>query len=231
MRLDKYLAHAGYGSRMQVKKIIKKGIVTIDDVLCMDPSVEITTQKVYVNEEAVHYEEFYYVMMNKPFGVLSASKDKKQTTVNDLLNDEIPLQVHVVGRLDKDSTGLLLLTNDGYLAHQLLSPKNKRPKVYLVTTDNRLTKEQIHTLEHGILLDGAMTLPCEIAYVEDTTYKITLYEGRFHQIKRMIKYLGLSVQRLHRVQIATLQLDRDLKPGDYRFLTKSERDLLYGIRR
>lgn len=231
MRLDKYLAHAGYGSRMQVKKIIKKGIVTIDDVLCMDPSVEITTQKVYVNEEAVHYEEFYYVMMNKPFGVLSASKDKKQTTVNDLLNDEIPLQVHVVGRLDKDSTGLLLLTNDGYLAHQLLSPKNKRPKVYLVTTDNRLTKEQIHTLEHGILLDGAMTLPCEIDYVENTTYKITLYEGRFHQIKRMIKYVGLNVQRLHRVQIATLQLDRDLKPGDYRFLTKSERDLLYGIRR
>lgn len=222
MRLDKYLAHAGYGTRSEVKKRIKQGTVMVDGALCMDPGVDIKSKQVQVNGQVVVYEEFYYLMMNKPAGVLSASKDAMQPTVLDLIGNEIPVAVHVVGRLDKDSTGLLLLTNDGALAHKLLSPKNKHPKVYLVTLDQPLSIEQIQILEQGILLDGKMTLPCLITMKEESTYYVTIYEGRFHQIKRMFHFVGHTVIMLHRIQIGMLKLDMLLETGDYRALKDEE---------
>ncbi len=222
MRLDKYLSHAGYGTRMQVQKIIKKGTVIVDGALCMNPGLEITSQVVQVEGQVATYEEFYYLMMNKPTGVLSASKDTRQPTVLDIIGDEIPVAVHVVGRLDKDSTGLLLLTNDGQLSHQLLSPKNKKPKVYLVTIDQPITTEEIKTLEAGIMLDEKKTLPCIILPTEECVYTVTLFEGRFHQIKRMFHHVKRNVLSLHRIQIASLYLDQTLPLGSYRPLTEQE---------
>lgn len=230
MRLDKYLAHAGYGTRSEVKKIIKKGTVMVDGALCIDPGIEIKAQEVNVDGQVVHYEEFYYLMMNKPAGVLSASKDARQPTVLDLIGDEIPVAVHVVGRLDKDSTGLLLLTNDGALAHQLLSPKKKQPKVYYVKLDSKLDDDQVKLLEQGIILDNKRTLPCQIRSISQLEYEITLFEGRYHQIKRMMRFVDRHVLFLHRVQIGKVKLDRQLKEGKYRRLYDEELTLLKVLR-
>jgi len=222
MRLDKYLAHAGYGTRSDVKKMIKKGIVYVDDALCKDASFNIETHVVTVEGHVVQYQAFYYFMMNKPKGVLSASIDTRQPTVLDLMHGASPVAVHVVGRLDKDTTGLLLLTNDGHFAHKIISPKTKVAKHYRVTTSERLTEEDIAILETGIVLDGKPTLPCKIHYLQGATYEMMLMEGRFHQIKRMLHHVNKEVVELHRFKIGDLLLDPDLQTGEYRRLLDSE---------
>jgi 16S rRNA pseudouridine516 synthase len=225
MRLDKYLAHTGYGSRTDVKKLIKKGIVFVDDALCTDPGFEITQHRVTLEGQPVKYQAFYYFMMNKPKGVLSASKDTRQPTVLDLMKDAAPVAVHVVGRLDKDTTGLLLLTNDGQLAHTIISPKTKVAKHYHVTINEPLTEEEITRLEQGIVLDGQPTLPCQIHSVHETTYEMVLMEGRFHQIKRMMHHVKKEVLQLHRFKIGALLLDPNLNEGEYRELRDVELEL------
>jgi 16S rRNA pseudouridine516 synthase len=222
MRLDKYLSHSGLGTRTETRKLIKQGVVEVNGEVCLDIGRHINHEDVRVYGEPIQYEQFLYYMMNKPKGVVSASKDPKQPTVIDLLKGENPIPVHVVGRLDKDTTGLLLLTNDGALAHKIISPKSKLPKVYEMTLEQPLSHDHIQTLEQGILLDEKITLPCSITQINGTQYTITLMEGRFHQVKRMMHHVGNEVLALHRTQIGPLVLDESLALGEHRFCNKEE---------
>lgn len=222
MRLDKYLSHCGQGTRTQVRQLIKQGVVEVAGVVTKQAARHIEHEVVTVYGEALVYEPLLYYMMHKPQGVLSASKDAKQPTAIDLLKGVNPLPVHVVGRLDIDSTGLLLLTNNGALAHKIISPKTKYPKHYLVELRDALTSTQINELETGVELDGMMTKPCQVKKVDSLTYEIVLIEGRYHQIKKMMHVVANEVLTLHRTQIGPLHLDKALQPGEYRSLTKAE---------
>jgi 16S rRNA pseudouridine516 synthase len=222
MRLDKYLSHCGVGTRNEVRQLIKQGVVEVDAVVCKQAARHIDNEDVTLYGEPLRYEPFLYYMMHKPKGVLSASKDAKQRTAIDLLEGINPLPVHIVGRLDIDSTGLLLLTNNGALAHSIISPKTKFPKHYVVSVLSALTKDQIQRLETGIELDGTITRPCQVYPLADTTYEMILVEGRFHQIKRMMHAVQQEVIALHRTQIGSLKLDPSLAPGEFRALTKDE---------
>jgi len=227
MRLDKYLSHCGLGTRTETRNLIKQGVVEVDGLVCKQLGRHINDEQVTVYGEPLAYEPFLYYMVHKPAGVLSASKDPKQPTVVDLLQGDNPLPVHVVGRLDKDTTGLILLTNNGALAHKIISPKSKLPKVYEMTLDHPLTDEEIHSLEAGILLEGKKTLPCTISHIKELTYHITLMEGRFHQIKRMMASVNREVVELHRTTLGPLTLETSLVEGVYRALTKEEVTLLF----
>ena len=226
MRLDKYLSHCGLGTRSQTRSLIQRGVVEVNGEVCRQIGQHINDEEVRVFGEPLVYEPYLYYMMNKPQGVLSAAKDKKQPTVIDLLAGDNPLPVHVVGRLDKDTTGLLLLTNNGALAHKIMSPKTKLPKVYDMNVAHPLSLTDIQTLEAGILLDEKKTLPCSITHLNGTLYTITLMEGRFHQIKRMMHHVGNEVLTLHRTQIGPLVLDTSLALGAFRRLTEQE---LFGL--
>jgi 16S rRNA pseudouridine516 synthase len=226
MRIDKYLAHGGYGSRSDVKKMIKKRIVMIDDALCMDPGVEVGDGVVRVGDDIVPYPTTVYLMMHKPVGVLSASFDHRAKTVFDLFDASAMRGLQLVGRLDKDATGLLLLTNDGDLTHQIISPKSNISKHYIVTIDRDLTAQEILILEVGIVMDNKKTLPASIRFIEPKIYKVVLKEGRYHQIKRMMSYVGATVIHLHRTQIGSLILDSQLTAGQLRHCTSQEVDAL-----
>jgi 16S rRNA pseudouridine516 synthase len=226
MRLDKFLSHAGYGSRSDVKKMIKQGIVTVDDALCMDPGFDVQSAVVRVRGEWVHYEATVYLMMHKPAGLLSASSDSRAKTVFDLFDASSMRGLQLVGRLDKDATGLLLLTNDGDLTHQIISPKSSIEKHYIVTTNKALTRDEIARLEQGIIIDHKPTLPATINELKPCVYEFILQEGRFHQIKRMVEYVKATVTSLHRIQIGPLVLDSNLQPGQLRPLTKEEVEAL-----
>ena len=226
MRLDKYLSHCGLGTRSQTRSLIQRGVVEVNGEVCRQIGQHINDEEVRVFGEPLVYEPYLYYMMNKPQGVLSAANDKKQPTVMDLLQGDNPIPVHVVGRLDKDTTGLLLLTNNGALAHKIMSPKTKLPKVYDMTLAHPLSLTDIQTLENGILLDEKRTLPCSITHLHGTVYTITLMEGRFHQIKRMMHHVGNEVLTLHRTQIGPLVLDPSLALGAFRRLTEQE---LFGL--
>jgi 16S rRNA pseudouridine516 synthase len=222
MRLDKYLSHCGHGTRNEVRQLIKQGVVEVDGIVSKQAARHIDNEVVTVFGETLVYEPLLYYMMHKPQGVLSASKDAKQPTAIDLLQGVNPLPVHVVGRLDMDSTGMLLLTNNGALAHQIISPKTKYPKHYIVTLREPLTPLHIKQLEAGIELDGTLTKPCQVNTVDALTVEVILIEGRYHQIKKMMHAVGNEVLTLHRTQIGPLVLDRNLQPGEHRALTKEE---------
>ena len=222
MRLDKYLSHTGQGTRNQVRHLIKQGVVEVDGIVCKQAARHITNEVVSVYGERLKYEPFLYYMMHKPKGILSASKDAKLPTAIDLLQGVNPLPVHVVGRLDIDSTGLLLLTNNGALAHKIISPKTKYPKHYHVSVREPLTPAQINRLETGVELDGTMTKPCQVKALDGLTYEVILIEGRYHQIKKMMHVVANEVLSLHRTQIGPLHLDLQLQPGQHRALSKEE---------
>jgi pseudouridine synthase len=222
MRLDKYLSHTGQGTRNQVRHLIKQGVVEVDGIVCNQAARHITNEVVSVNGERLKYEPFLYYMMHKPKGILSASKDAKLPTAIDLLHGVNPLPVHVVGRLDIDSTGLLLLTNNGALAHKIISPKTKYPKHYHVSVREPLTPAQINRLETGVELDGTMTKPCQVKTIDALMYEIILIEGRYHQIKKMMHAVANEVTALHRTRIGSLVLDDALLPREYRALTEEE---------
>jgi 16S rRNA pseudouridine516 synthase len=222
MRLDKYLSHCGVGTRNEVRHLIKQGVVEIDNIVCRQAARHVEDELVTLYGSALSYEPLLYYMMHKPKGVLSASKDAKQPTAIDLLDGINPLPVHVVGRLDIDTTGLLLLTNNGALAHTIISPKTKFPKHYEVIVSDVLSDSQIHTLTSGVELDGIPTRPCRVHSLGNHTYEMILVEGRFHQIKRMIHAVQREVLALHRTQIGPLTLDPLLAPGQFRALTKDE---------
>ncbi len=226
-RLDKLLAATGRWSRREVKGLVKAGRVLVDGVPAAAPEQKLDPDRsrVLVDGEEAVFREFTYVMLNKPAGVLSATEDARQETVLDLLPPELRRRgLFPVGRLDKDSEGLLLLTNDGDLAHRLLSPKYHVDKVYYIRTDAPLTEEDRAAFAGGVLLaDGTECLPAGLELLGDGREAlVTLHEGKFHQIKRMIASRGAAVCRLKRLSMGTLVLDEGLRPGGFRLLTEEE---------
>lgn len=227
------LANLGFGSRKEVKQLLKSGAVKVDDVVVKDPKQHVDTnnQTVTLNGEVVEYKEFIYLMMNKPQGVLSATEDNKDETVIDLL--ELEDQVYEpfpVGRLDKDTEGLLLITNDGQLAHRLLSPKKHVPKTYFAVIDAEVTEEDITAFSKGVTLDdGYETKPGELKILKSgirSDIELTITEGKFHQVKRMFQAVGKRVVYLKRISMGPLPLDESLELGEYRELTDDEVELL-----
>lgn len=233
MRIDKMLANLGYGSRKEVKQLLKSGAVKVDDVVVKDPKQHVDTNKqsVTLNGEVIEYKEFIYLMMNKPQGVLSATEDSVGETVIDLL--ELEDQVYEpfpVGRLDKDTEGLLLITNDGQLAHRLLSPKKHVPKTYFAVIDREVTEEDIKAFAEGVTLDdGYETKPGELKILKSgirSDIELTITEGKFHQVKRMFEAVGKKVVYLKRISMGPLPLDETLELGEYRELTDEEIEML-----
>ncbi|MBL4951905.1 rRNA pseudouridine synthase [Neobacillus sp. YIM B02564] len=227
------LANLGYGSRKEVKQLLKSGAVMIDDIVVKDAKQQVdpTIQTVTLNGEVIEYKEYIYLLMNKPPGVLSATEDNVDETVIDLL--EIEDQVYEpfpVGRLDKDTEGLLLITNDGQLAHRLLSPKKHVPKTYFAVIDREVTDEDVRAFAEGVVLDdGYKTKPGKLKILKSGTHsdvELTITEGKFHQVKRMFEAVGKRVIYLQRISMGPLVLDETLEPGEYRELTDEEIELL-----
>ena len=233
MRLDKYIGHTTLLSRAESKKIIKKGVLVNGNVVkTPDFKIDEFNDEVIVNEKKLIYQKYIYIMMNKPKGVVSATEDNLHKTVLDLID---PLYfkkgVFPVGRLDIDTHGLLLLTNDGELAHRLLSPKKHVTKIYQARVDGVMTLEDAATFERGIVLsDGTECMPAQLDILrtsqDESVVQIHIKEGKFHQVKRMVKACGKNVVDLQRLTMGTLKLDERLALGESRPLTEEERQSL-----
>ncbi|NIK67466.1 pseudouridine synthase [Paenibacillus sp. BK720] len=238
MRIDKLLSHTGYGTRSEIKKLVKQGKVTVagkvvkDSGLLVDPELD----EVAFDGERVLYREVIYLMMNKPPGVISATEDRRERTVIDLLEPEDQLMdPFPVGRLDKDTVGLLLLTNDGQLAHELLSPRKHVPKTYEAVVQGDVGEEDQTQFKAGVTLDdGYVTMPSDLKILKKdsgeggvtSVISLTIMEGKFHQVKRMFEAVGKKVVYLKRISMGPLKLDADLEEGTYRELTDEEIALL-----
>ena len=233
-RLDKIVASCGKFSRREVKGLIRQGRVLVNGFPARsgEDKVDPENAAIVVNGEALHYRRYVWVMLNKPAGVLSATEDGRGATVLDLLPEELQRQkLFPVGRLDKDTEGLLLLTNEGGLAHDLLSPRHHVDKVYYARTDGCLTEEDCRAFAQGMTLgDGLECLPAGLvilsAGAEGSEALVTLREGKFHQVKRMLAARGKPVLYLKRLKMGNLTLDPALSPGEYRDLTEEEVDAL-----
>ena len=232
-RLDKIIASTGKWSRREVKLLVRQGLVLVDGLPARTPEdkVDAEASQITVNGEALCWRKYTWVMLNKPAGYLSATEDGKGETVLDLLPQELQKQnLFPVGRLDKDTEGLLLLTNEGGLAHDLLSPRHHVDKVYYARVDGRLTEEDCRAFEAGITLgDGLVCQPAGLEILsagETSEAYVTLREGKFHQVKRMLAFLGKPVTYLERVRMGNLTLDENLDRGSYRFLTETEIETL-----
>lgn len=226
MRLDKFLCENGCGTRSQVKQLVRQGRVLINGTLCKAADYKIDEKKdiVSVDGKELSYTEFVYYMFHKPAGCVSATKDNRDKTVLDYLKaEDYRNDLFPVGRLDKDTEGLLLLTNDGSLAHRLLSPKKHVPKTYYVKTQKPLTAEQVRLLEEGVDIgEEKKTLPAAVEVTKETEILLTISEGKFHQVKRMLHAVDNEVLYLKRLSMGTLRLDEQLKKGEYRALTGEE---------
>jgi pseudouridylate synthase len=230
MRIDKCLADCGLGTRSEVKSLLKAKRITINGKVVTNGKVQVDpeTDKILFDGEKIQYEEFVYIMMNKPKGVVSATEDNLHKTVLDLID---PLYfkkgVFPVGRLDIDTHGLLLLTNDGELAHRLLSPKKHVTKIYQARVDGVMTLEDAATFERGIVLsDGTECMPAQLDILrtsqDESVVQIHIKEGKFHQVKRMVKACGKTIVDLQRLTMGTLKLDARLALGESRPLTEEE---------
>lgn len=229
MRLDKFLTLCTNMTRTEAKKIIKKGILVNDNVIKkIDYKLDETKDKVFFNGKELIYQKDIYIMLNKPKGYVSATKDNLHQTVIDLIKQEDKiLDIFPVGRLDKDTEGLLLITSDGALAHKLLSPKKDIDKKYYVEVDGILTQATVDKFLNRIVIDdGYLCKPSTLEIIEARLEKskayITISEGKFHQIKRMMKAVGLNVTYLKRLSMSSLVLDENLELGSYRYLTQEE---------
>ena len=225
LRLDKMLAHCGYGSRKEVKQLIRKGEVIVNGEIVYDDDLKVDSDKddVIVFDENVNYQELVYIMLNKPSGVVSATFDFHKQTVIDLVSEYANYKIFPVGRLDIDTVGLLLITNDGMLCHNLLSPKSHVDKKYYVEFDGEFKDSYYKMFENGIVLDdGYKTLPGKITLNEKNKAIVTIHEGKFHQVKRMFEALNMKVTYLKRISFGTLTLDENLNEGQYRLLTDKE---------
>lgn len=227
-RLDKILSHAGFGSRREVKILLRARRVLVNGevVTSGERGIDLEQDLVLVDGQPVQYREFIYLMLNKPAGYVTATKDRYAPTVLDLVPEEWRVRrLAPVGRLDKDTEGLLLLTNDGALAHHLLAPASRIPKTYLVRVDKPVTPEELKTLVDGVVLDdGYRTLPAQATLVNglNLELELTLYEGKFHQVKRMLRAVGKQVTYLQRRSMGPLALDPGLALGACRELTIDE---------
>lgn len=229
-RLDKIISNLGYGSRKEIKAIARKGLIEVDGVIVKDSSMNVDPEKsvIKINGEEIFYREYIYLMMNKPDGVISATHDNRDETVIDLLEiDHQAFDPFPVGRLDKDTVGLLLLTNDGELNHRLISPKWKVDKVYYAKIDKKVTEKDIEAFKKGITLDDGYV--CKEAKLEilnasdeGSEINLTIQEGKFHQVKRMFEAVDKKVVYLKRIEFGGLSLDEELEEGEYRELTQEE---------
>ena len=229
MRLDRFISTTTILSRAEAKKRIKKGIL-INNVLVKSPDYKVDefNDQVIIDGVRLVYQKFIYIMMNKPKDTVSATEDAIEKTVVDILNEEDRIQkVFPVGRLDKDTEGLMLLTNDGDLAHRLISPKKNVEKKYYVEVNGELKNEHLEVVKKGVILENGYR--CKSARLEildssESSSKANIYitEGKFHQVKRMMKSLGVTVTYLKRLSIGNLSLDKNLKLGEYRYLTDEE---------
>lgn len=225
IRLDKFLCEMEIGTRSQVKDMVKKGMVSVDGevVKKADYKFDETAARVCVNGKELSYQKFYYYMLNKPQGVVSATTDNHDKTVLDLLKGAPGKDMFPVGRLDKDTEGLLLITNDGELSHNLLSPKKHVDKTYLVETREKVTEDMVLKLEQGVDIgEEKLTLPAKVERKEDKKIELTINEGKFHQVKRMLKAVDNEVVYLKRLSMGSLKLDGTLALGEYRSLTDDE---------
>ena len=223
MRLDRYLANAGVGTRQEVKKLIRKGLVMVNDTLVTlaDTAIDLDKDHVYVGDQEIIYEEYVYVLLHKPEGYLSATEDRHDKTVMELIEGYEHRELHIVGRLDKDTTGFLLLTDDGQFTHHLTSPKHHIGKRYRVTLNSTFALNDLEKLMKPISMDGELTLPSEASMLEEKVVLLTIYEGKHHQVKRMFERIGYEVTQLHREAIGEIELGSLMK-GEYRPLTKEE---------
>lgn len=233
MRLDKFLADLQIGTRSQVKELIKKGLITVNGEIATKADFKINenTDCVTYKGNTLSYYKYRYFLLHKPSGIITATKDKHDKTVMDLLPKEFTGDFFPVGRLDKDTEGFLLITNDGELSHRLLSPKKHVAKTYYVECSGELTSEKKLQLEQGLDIgDEKITLPAKVEIIlsEKAHYiiKLTITEGRFHQVKRMIQAIGGEVTYLKRLSMGGLMLDESLQKGNYRELTPEEVDIL-----
>ncbi|MGE4282367.1 MAG: pseudouridine synthase [Clostridia bacterium] len=235
-RLDKILSNSGFGTRKEIKQMVRAGQVSIDGKVIKDSSIHIDPDdnRIIVNGQNVEYRKYIYLMMNKPAGVVSATWDNRFKTVVDLVPEEYKhFELFPVGRLDRDTEGLLLLTNEGQLAHDLLSPKKHVPKTYYAKIDGQVTEKDITIFERGVILeDEYKTLPAQLNILksdEQSEIELTIVEGKFHQVKRMFEAVGKKVIFLKRIKMGTLELDKDLKLGECRELSNVELENLKAV--
>ena len=229
MRLDKYLCETGFGTRSQVKDLLKKGQVMVNGEVVKKPELKIneTTDQILCQGKKASYQKNIYLMLHKPAGVVSATEDNRHKTVLDLVRPEDRKNgLFPVGRLDKDTEGLLLLTDDGELAHRLLSPKKHVDKTYYAKIDGQVTEEHVKQFREGLDIgDEKKTLPAVLTILLSgpvSEIEVTIHEGRFHQIKRMFEAVGCKVTYLKRLSMGSLVLDETLPPEEYRPLTEAE---------
>ena len=234
-RLDKFLVEMSVASRSTIKDMAKKGRIAVNGniVKATDLKIDEDVDTVSVDGQVIAFSNTEYFMLNKPAGVITATLDKKAKTVLDLIDERTRNDLFPVGRLDKDTEGLLLITNDGDLAHRLLAPKKHVDKVYYADIDGIVTDEHVRRFAEGLtLLDGTPVMPGELTVLETDTnadtskIQLTIHEGKFHQVKRMFEAVGCSVTYLKRLSMGPLVLDDALKPGEYRRLTDEEINML-----
>lgn len=232
IRLDKLLSKSGFGTRREVKHLIRKGYVTINQKLVKDESIKVdhVNDEIVVDGKTVIYREFVYLMMNKPKGVISATHDMQHVTVIDLIEGYTAYDLFPIGRLDKDTTGLLLLSNDGKFAHQITSPNKNVIKVYQATLNAPVNQFMIDAFARGLVIDGELWKPAILKTLEGCVVEVRISEGKYHQIKRMFQAVGLEVMELTRLQIGGLHLDKNLALGQIRELTLDELQMLGGVR-
>ncbi len=225
MRLDKFLADSALGSRSELKAAIKKGSVTVNSAVVKDPGFQVSEKdSVTFSGRAVTYTPFIYLMMNKPKGVISATEDKNQKTVLSLIDKKYAhYDLFPVGRLDIDTVGLLLISNDGDMAHKALSPKSHVEKVYYVETEKEITEDDKKAFSEGVYIaGGTKTLPAELTILKSNCAHLSICEGKFHQVKLMFESRGNRVTYLKRIKFGNLTLDESLKEGEYRPLKAEE---------
>lgn len=233
IRLDKYLADMSIGTRSQVKLTIRAGRVSVNDekVKSADLKINTDTDTIMVDGKTIGYKEFEYYMLNKPAGIITATMDKKAETVLDLIQTAKRKDLFPVGRLDKDTVGLLLITNDGTLAHNMLSPKKHVNKIYYAELDGPLSEDMIKEVCEGVYIEtGVKTAPAQLEVLDNSSdsvkINLTIHEGRFHQVKKMFEAVGRTVTFLKRIEFGPLVLDPELEYGQYRLLTENELKLL-----
>lgn len=228
LRLDKFLADMGVGTRSDVKQYIRKGLVLVNDEVVKKPECKVDSEADQVECKGVRigYSRYEYYMLNKPQGVVSATEDNRDKTVLELITDSSRKDLFPVGRLDKDTEGLLLITNDGKLSHELLSPKKHVPKTYFVRVDGLVTQEDIDLFAEGFQVDAELYSKPAVLEIwkagEQSEVHLTITEGKFHQVKRMFQAVNKPVLYLQRVRMGRLELDRSLALGEYRALTEEE---------
>ena len=233
MRVDKLLSNVGVASRAELKKYCKQGLISVNGKVINNPGVQVDSESddIRFNGEKIVYREFVYIMLNKPDGYISATFDKYDPIVLDLIDQSyLVFEPFPVGRLDKDTEGLLVLTNDGQLAHRVLSPKKHVPKTYYAKVQGKVTEEDILAFEKGVILDdGYETMPSQLKILKSddmSEIELTIHEGKFHQVKRMFESVGKKVVYLKRLSMGKLKLDESLKLGEYRELTEEEVKLI-----